>query len=139
VKKIVISCCCVVGALCVIELFWYVDDTIAPLFLNSKIERIKETGLPKAFVENGEIYFRMKADDFRLPLPPNSRLMPPTITAGGFDTVNGSVEVRFETTNQTPALVYENWLSTRLPAGASVSAKDIPGGIFIDFRYFGDK
>jgi hypothetical protein len=60
----------------------------------------------------------MKADDFRFPLPPESRVLPPIILSGGFDTVDGSVEVRFERSNPvTP----------------------IPGGLSIKFHYFGDK
>ena len=80
----------------------------------------------------------MNADDFRFPLPPGSRATNSVIT-GGFDTVDGSVEVRFETTNQFTAGEYENWLSGKLQVGGSVTAEPIPGGLLIKFRYFGDK
>src|SRR5690242_8515697 len=72
----------------------------SPLFLNSKIERIHEKNLPSIRIEKtGTIYCRMKADDFRFPLPPGSRAVNPVVT-GGFDTVDGSVEARFESTNR---------------------------------------
>jgi hypothetical protein len=119
--------------------FRFVDDYIAPLFLNSRIERLNETGLPKTFVEKRGIYFRMKADDCRLPLPPGSRAMPPIITSGCFDCVDGSVEVRFEGSNRVTPSEYESWLSKRLQVGAYVIAEEVPGGLSIKFHYFGDR
>jgi hypothetical protein len=119
---------------------WFVDDSIAPLFLNSRIERLDETGLPKALVEKGGIiYCRMKADDFRFPLPPGSHVMPPIIISGGFDTVDGSVEARFEGSNQVTPSEYEAWLSSRMQVGGYVTAGSVPGGLLIKFHYFGDK
>ena len=66
----------------------------------------------------------MKADDFRFPLPPGSRAANPVVT-GGFDTVDGSVEARFESTNQVAASEYENWLSGTVPVGGQVTAQTI--------------
>src|SRR5438874_1611663 len=84
---------------------------LAPLFLNSKIERLHEKNLPSIRIEKAAIvYCRMKADDFRFPLPPGSRTANPLIT-GRFDRVDGSVEARFGGTNQMTASEYENWLS----------------------------
>ena len=111
----------------------------SPLFLNSKIERIHEKNLPNIRIEKpGTIYCRMKADDFRFPLPPGSRAVNPVVT-GRFDTVDGSVEARFESTNQVTASEYENWLSGKVPVGGQVRAQTISGGLLIKFHYFGDR
>ena len=111
-----------------------------PVFLDSRIERLGEKNLPMIRVEKGGIiYCRMKADDFRFPLPPGSRALHPVITEGGFDTVDGSVEARFEGTNQLTATAYERWLSGRLQVGAYVKVQQIPNGLLITFYYFGDK
>jgi hypothetical protein len=90
-------------------------------------------------VEHGNtIYCRMKADDFRFPLPPLSRATNLVIT-GGFDTVDGSVEARFESTNQVTASEYERSLSGHMQTGGQITAEAIPGGLSIKFHYFGDK
>ncbi len=57
----------------------------------------------------------------------------------GFDTVDGSVEARFESTNQGTASEYENWLSGKVPVGGQVTAEAISGGLLIKFHYFGDR
>lgn len=139
-KSIAILFCCLACAVSIAFVLWFVDDFIAPLCLNSRIERLGETGLPKASVEKGGIiYFRMKADDFRFPLPPESRVLPPIILSGGFDTVDGSVEVRFERSNPVTPIDYESWLSGRMQVGGYVTADSVPGGLSIKFHYFGDK
>ncbi|MGD0412857.1 MAG: hypothetical protein ABSC18_14280 [Verrucomicrobiota bacterium] len=141
-KKVAILFFCVVWAvlaICSALAYRFVDDFIAPLFLNSRIERLNETGLPKAFAEKGGIYCRMKADDFHLPLPPGSRAMPPMITSGCFDCVDGSVEARFERSHQVTPGEYESWLSSRLQVGGYVTAESVPGGLLIKFHYFGDR
>ena len=81
----------------------------------------------------------MKADDFWLPLPAGFRAMPPVVTDGGYDCVDGSVEVRFEGSDVRTPIQYEAWLSHRLPLGANVTAHSVPGGLLIKFHYFGDK
>lgn len=74
----------------------FLDDTIAPLFLNSRIERLGERNLPRIVVERGNVvYCRMNAGDFRFPLPSGS-LATNLVVSGGFDTVDGSVEARFD-------------------------------------------
>jgi len=89
----------------------------APLFLNSRLERLHEQGLPKITIERGGIvYCRMKADDFRFPLPPGSRGTNGLVT-GGFDTVDGSVEARFEDGKQMTAGGYQSWLSAKVKVG----------------------
>src|SRR5213592_2902315 len=88
---------------------WIVIE-FSPLFLNSKIERVGEKNLPIMAVEKGGIiYCRMKADDFRFPLPPGAEAVNPVITKGGFDTVNGTVEAHLARTNQFTASEYEAW------------------------------
>src|SRR6266566_9628041 len=100
-------CVALIAALAVIK--------FSPLFLNSKIERISEKSLPSIRIEKpGTVYCRMKADDFRFPLPPGSRATNAVVT-GGFDTVDGSVEARFEGTNEVTASEYQNWLSGKVP------------------------
>jgi hypothetical protein len=112
---------------------------LSPLFLNSRIERIGEKNLPKILVERGGIvYCRMKADDFRFLLPPGTRAVNPVVT-GGFDTVNGSVEARFDSTNRVTASEYENSLSGKVQIGGQITAHAIPGGLLIKFHYFGDR
>ena len=111
----------------------------SPLFLNSKIERIHEKNLPTIRIEKpGTVCCRMKADDFRFPLPPGSLAVNPVVT-GGFDTVQGSVETRFQDTNHITANEYENWLSGKVPVGGWVTAQTIPSGLLIKFHYFGDR
>ena len=128
-----------IGVTLVAAAMWFADDFIAPLFLNSRIERLHEKNLPKILVERGStIYCRMKADDFRFPLPPGSRAVNPLVT-GGFDTVDGSVEARFEGTNRVTAGEYETSLSGKLQVGGSITARTIPGGLLIKFHYFGDR
>jgi hypothetical protein len=123
----------------VMAAIWFADDTIGPLFLNSRIERLGEKNLPTILAEKGGmIHCRMKADDFRFPLPPGSRAVS-LVVKGGFDTVDGSVEARFESTNQITASQYEGWLSDKVQAGGQVTAQAISGGLLIKFHYFGDR
>ena len=132
---VILVCAVLFGAL-----LWFADDFVAPLFLNSRIERLGERDLPKAVVEKGGIlYCRMNADDFRLPLPPGTHVNPPIIVSGGFDTVEGKVEARFDGAHQMTPMEYESWLSGRLQVGAQYTAESIPGGLSIKFSYFGDK
>jgi len=130
------SLVCAAGMVAVL---WFVNDFVAPLFLNSRIERLHETGLPKAVEKGGIIYCRMKADDFRFPLPKGSSAVLPIVISGGFDTVDGSVEARFEGSKQITALEYQNWLASRLQVGAYVTVEPVPGGLLIKFHYFGDR
>jgi hypothetical protein len=134
--KVAVIFVCVVLALAAI---WFADDFIAPLFLDSYIERLGEKNLPKILIEGGTVYCRMKADDFRFPLPSGSHALPPIVKEGGFDWLDGVVEARFDGTNQMSAIEYQNWLSARLQAGASVTVTSVPGGLSIKFHYFGDK
>jgi len=117
---------------------WLVIE-FSPQFLNSKIERVHEKNLPAIRVEKGgTIYCRMKADDFRFPLPPGARATNPIVT-GGFDTVDGSVEARFESTNHLTTSEYETWLSGKVQIGGQITAQTVPGGFLIKFHYFGDR
>jgi hypothetical protein len=128
-----------VGLTLIFALIWWADQSIAPLFLNSRIERLAERGLPKIRVERGgTIYCRMKADDFRFPLPPGSRATNGLVT-GGFDTVDGSVEARFEGGKQITAGDYQVWLSGKVQVGGQVTAQTVPDGLLIKFHYFGDR
>lgn len=122
---------CVVG--------WFADSFIAPLFLNSRIERLGENDLPRIRIEVGNVvYCRMKADDFRFPLPTGTIATNAMVT-GGFDTVDGSVEAHFAANRVISPSQYENSLRGRLKAGANVTAAQVPGGLLIRFHYFGDK
>jgi hypothetical protein len=139
-KNVLILFWCLVGVCCIAAVLSFANNFIAPLFLNSRIERQHETGLPMASVEKGGIvYCRMKADDFRFPLPPGSSAVLPVIVSGGFDTVDGSVEARFEGSKQVTATEYQNWLASRLQVGAYVTSEPVPGGLLIKFHYFGDR
>jgi len=137
VKKAVILVCAILGGGLILA---GLDQFIAPMFLNSRIERLNEIGLPKVSVEKGgKIYCRMKADDFRFSLPPGSHAESAIITAGGFDYADGTVEARFESSNQVTPSEYEDWLSSRMQLGGYVTASAVPGGLTIKFHYFGDK
>jgi len=139
-KQTFVVLCGVVCAVCLWTIIWFANVVLAPLFLDSRIERLHETGLPKALVEKGGIiYCRMKADDFRFPLPPGSHAVIPIRITGGFDTVDGAVEARFEGSNGITAGEYRSWLANRLQAGGSVVVKPVPGGLAIKFHYFGDR
>src|SRR6266849_4565344 len=84
----------------VIAGFCWLNSHVAPLWFDSRIDRLWERNLPKIMLEKGGIVScRMKADDFRFPLPPGTRATSAVVT-GGFDTVNGSVEAGFDSTNQ---------------------------------------
>jgi hypothetical protein len=128
-----------VGAGVIFAVIVWADDSIAPLFLNSRIERLGETGLPKIRVESGDtIYCRMKADDFRFPLPPGSRAVNPIVT-GGFDTIDGTVEARFDETNRVTADQYRTFLIGKVQIGGQITAQETPEGLLIKFHYFGDR
>lgn len=117
----------------------FVDDYLAPLFLNSRIERLGETKLPKIQVQSGNIiYCRMKADDFYFPLPTAS-LATNLVVVGSFDTVDGSVEARFDGGNFVTPREYERFISGKVQVGGQISAESNPGGLLIKFHYFGDR
>jgi hypothetical protein len=80
----------------------------------------------------------MKADDFRFPLARRSRAVNAVVT-GGFDTVDGSVEARFDGTNRITTSDYEALLSGKVPIGGSITAQPISEGLLIKFHYFGDR
>lgn len=135
-KPLVGVLCTIVGA----AVFWLLLQFLSTRLLDSRIDRLHETGLPKICVVSGtEIYCRMKADDFRFPLPPNSHTTKSAVTSGGFDWVDGIVNVAFDTSNHMTAAGYYQWLSNKLPMGASVTVQALPSGLAIKFHYFGDK
>jgi hypothetical protein len=128
-----------VGGVLVFAAIRFANDTIAPLFLNSRIERLGEMDLPRIVVERGgTVYCRMKADDFRFPLPPGSQATN-AMVSGGFDTVDGSVEAQFGGNNGNTAGEYQSSLAGKVQEGGQVSAQTIPGGLLIKFHYFGDR
>jgi len=128
-----------VGVALAAAAIWFADRVIAPLFLNSRIERLHEKNLPKVLIEHGStIYCRMKADDFHFPLPPGSHATNAVVT-GGFDTVDGSVEARFGASTQVTAGEYQSWLAGKVQVGGQVMAQPVAGGLLIKFHYFGDK
>ncbi|MCU1292636.1 MAG: hypothetical protein JWP08_1486 [Bryobacterales bacterium] len=127
-----------IGAVLIFAAARFADEIVAPLFFNSRIGRLHEENLPKVLVEGGILYCRMKADDFRFPLPPGSRAVNPVLT-GGFDTVEGSVEARFDGTNRITASEYEAFLSGKVQIGGWITAQTISEGLLIKFHYFGDR
>ena len=112
------------------------------LFLNSRLDRQREEGLPAVSIEGGKsIYCRMKAADFRFELPAGGVAAEPIIESGGFDSVHGSVVITFPEATQRSAGEYGEGLRRDLQVGGRVSAREDPssGGILLDFSYFGDK
>ena len=136
-RPLVIILSAVAGVLVIAGAFW-LNSHVAPLWLNSRVDRLWEKKLPKIMEKGGIVYCRMKTDDFRFPLPPGTRATNLVVT-GGFDTVNGSVEARFDSTNQVTADEYETSLSGKVQNGGQVKAQSIPGGLLITFHYFGDR
>jgi|SRR5580658_3781538 hypothetical protein len=130
---------CGVGVFCLLEVLTFANDYIAPMLFDSRIERIHQTGLPKATLENGCVYCRMKADDFRLPLPLGYRALNPIITSGCFDSVDGTVELRVDSSNHVGQGEFTGWQPNNLQVGAQVTVDQIPGGMLVKFHYFGDK
>jgi hypothetical protein len=61
------------------------------------------------------------------------------VVSGGFDTVDGNFEARFDGTNRVTASEYESFLSGKVQVGGQVTARTIPGGLLIKFHYFGDR
>ncbi len=137
-KPVTILLVAVVCLLAIAGFFW-LNSHVAPLWFNSRIDRLREKNLPKIMIERGGmVYCRMKADDFRFPLPPGTRATNLVVT-GGFDSVDGSVEARFDSTNQVTANEYETSLSGKIQNGGQVKAQSVPGGLLITFHYFGDR
>ena len=137
-RPVAIIFCAVACVLVIAGLFW-LNSHVAPLWFDSRIDRLWERNLPKIRMEKeGIVYCRMKTDDFRFPLPLGTRATNLVVT-GGFDTVNGSVEARFDSTNQVTAHEYETSLSGKIQDGGQVKAQSIPGGLLITFHYFGDR
>ena len=131
-----VAVCLIAGAVPILVVL----NILSPMFLDSRIERLYEKGLPKALIRNGStVYCRMQADDFQFPLPPDSEPFTPIITAGGFDWVDGMVQVRFPGANRIIPAHYEAWLANRLQVGATVTAAANSQGLLITFHYFGDK
>jgi hypothetical protein len=96
-KVAVIVGAILVGVALVVLVIRIADDTLAPLFLNSRIERLGEKNLPKIQLEKGcTIYCRMSACDFRFPLPKGARIARADTVSGGFDTIKGAVYVTNE-------------------------------------------
>ena len=130
----------IVCAIVVVGMGWCLVEFLSRMLFNSRVERLGERGLPKVFVENqGVIHCRMKADDFRFPLPPGTHVLTSAVTDGGFDWADGAVQIQFEGTNAITADQYKSWLSDKLQIGASITAEPLPRGLVIKFHYFGDK
>jgi len=112
------------------------------LFTNSRIDRVLESDLPQITTENERIvYCRMQADDFRFPLPPHGTALDPQISSGGYDTVEGSVRVRYIGGFGMSSAQYEEWLRERLQTGGWVTVKngEASADLIVSFSYFGDK
>lgn len=137
-KATIIAAAVILGVALILLALRPANEFIAPLVFNSRIERLHESNLPKILIEESTIYCRMKADDFRFPLPPGSRATNAVVT-GGFDTVDGSVEARFDGNNRVTASEYETSLSGRVQVGGQITAQSIPEGLLIKFHYFGDR
>ena len=113
-----------------------------PLFADSKFGRMSEHNLPRIEIENDStVYCRMKADDFRFPLPEGATGVDPKLSSGGFDTVEGSVRVRFTGQLGMSAGGYQEWLRERLQTGGVAHVVDdvSSSDLIVNFSYFGDK
>src|SRR5436190_9246455 len=113
-KMFFITLAVLVGLLLIAAVVRFANDSIAPLFLNSRIERLGEKDLPKVLIQGSTIYCRMKADDFRFPLPPGSRGTNAIVTGGIFDTIDGTVEAQFDSTNMATASEYLAFLAGKV-------------------------
>ena len=126
-------------ALCAILVLVFLAWLVLPSFYHMGISRLRESenGLPKVTVESGGIvYCRMQADDFRFQLPAGSHPQPPVLQSGGFDTVDGNIDVNLD---GVTLRALEEFERQHLQAGALVETSSIPGGLAIHFTYFGDR
>ena len=138
-KMFFITLAVLVGLLLIAAVVRFANDSIAPLFLNSRVERLGEKDLPKILIQGSTIYCRMKADDFRFPLPPGSRGTNAIVTGGIFDTIDGTVEAQFDGTNMVTVSQYEAFLTGKVQMGGRVTAETMLKGLLIKFHYFGDR
>jgi hypothetical protein len=74
----------IVGA-CSGDFHWFKGDL-------RQVER-RDEKLPTVSIDGGIAYCRMYACDFRFPLPKASRVLKIEQTEGGFDTINGLIDV----------------------------------------------
>ncbi len=112
------------------------------LLLDSRLGRLWEDNLPKISIEEEKtVYCRMKADDFRFPLPPGATVLDLEIASGSFDSVEGHVRVRFPAKEGMSARECEYWLRERLHVGGQINVEDDrkTNNILIRFSYFGDR
>src|SRR5436190_16642929 len=128
-KMFFITLAVLVGLLLIAAVVRFANDSIAPLFLNSRVERLGEKDLPKILIQGNTIYCRMKTDDFRFPLPAGSRGTNAIITGGIFDTIDGTVEARFDGTNMVTASEYAAFLVGKVQTGGQVTTQTIPKGL----------
>lgn len=139
-KSAAICLSVVITLACLFVVLKAANDYIAPLVFNSRVERLHETGLPNIRIENGTtVYCRMKADDFRFPLPGGSVATNSKIIIGGYDTIEGTIEARFSITNHTTEAEYQRSLTGNIQEGAQIDFENIPQGFLIKFTYFGDR
>src|SRR4051812_39883834 len=108
-------------------LFW-VAELLSVILFHSRIERLGENDPKIALERSGTIYCRMKADDFRFPLPSGSQVLAMEVTTGGFDWAEGSVQLRFENSNHITPASYDKWLSKELQAGAKITTESVSEG-----------
>ena len=137
-KAAVTTVVALLGFALLLAAFRWGNHFIVPLAFDSRMERVHEKDLPKILVEGSTIYCRMKADDFRFPLPRGARVTNAAVS-GGFDTVDGSVEARFDGTNHMTTEEYESSLSGRVQVGGKITVQTVPDGLLIKFQYFGDR
>jgi hypothetical protein len=107
--------------------------------------------LPAVFVEEGRtVYCRMRYCDFRFPLPDGAQVLRTNLQGGGYDTIQGSVDVRGSQDRQIDYAAYARVLRAHRftvnsgPDVASFNASTADGGCLrveygsIIFSYFGD-
>jgi hypothetical protein len=97
--------------------------------------------LPTVSIENGNtVYCRMAACDFRFPLPNGSHVTMIDLSEGGFDTVNGTVNVVATNGASINLDSYTKQIDNyHLEEGGNVQFSEITNHtIEIRFSYFGD-
>ena len=96
--------------------------------------------LPAVSIENGDtVYCRMRACDFRFPLPRGSQFIKTELVERGFDTINGFIYVKMTNGTAVNLAAYEAQLNKyHLAEGGWVSPDQTNNLTQIRFSYFGD-
>jgi hypothetical protein len=134
----------------VVALGLFISHQLKPPF-----NRVNEK-LPTMSVEEGSmVYCRMRYCDFRFPIPSGTHVVRTNIASGGFDTIDGTIDVmstngepidmhayaellRKKHFNLSPDYTGGISASSKEPRGGWIGAEALDRAVRIRFTYFGD-